>query len=89
MLDKLLAIYERDEWTCVCGNSVHIYGTPQIAHRLAQTKANIKKWGKGVIHHNVNLRAVCSLRCNASVATRDWRQVLKEIEEYEQNKTNS
>jgi hypothetical protein len=49
----------------------------------------LKKWGAEVIHHPVNLRAVCSLKCNASVATRDWRQVLKEIEEYEQNKTNS
>ncbi len=89
MVDGLLAIYERDEWTCVCGNSVHIYGTPQIAHRLSQSKVNLKKWGAEVIHHPVNLRAVCSLKCNASVATHDWRQVLKEIEEYEQDKTNS
>ena len=85
MLDKLLAIYERDRWVCICGNSVYQFGTPQIAHRLAQTKANIKKWGKGVIHHSVNLRAVCSLRCNARVSTQDWKQVLEEIRQYEQD----
>lgn len=51
-----------------------------LAGRMAETvERSLEE-----IHHPVNLRAVCSLKCNASVATRDWRQVLKEIEEYGQ-----
>ncbi len=79
MLDKLLAIYERDKWVCICGNSVHQFGTPQIAHRLAQTKANLKKWGEEIIHHPINLVATCSLKCNAKASTSNWREVFEEM----------
>ena len=32
-----------------------------LAHRIAQTKANIKKYGKAVIHHERNLVPVCEI----------------------------
>lgn len=38
----------------------------QIAHRIAQTKVNIKKYGWEVIHHNFNLVSVCCLAHNDS-----------------------
>lgn len=46
----------RDNYRCQrCGApAVH------LAHKIAQTKANIKKFGKEVIHHPLNLVSVCT-----------------------------
>lgn len=53
------------DYTCpVCGGSIFQYGTPQLAHRIAQTTTNIKKYGKSIIHNRLNLMPVCSLKCN-------------------------
>lgn len=38
----------------------------QQAHRIAQTKANLKKYGIEIIHHNYNRVSVCGLECNAA-----------------------
>lgn len=58
-------VFARDGYQCAtCGRSIYHYGTPQMAHRIASTLANIKRHGKAVIHHAENLRAVCCLRCN-------------------------
>lgn len=63
--DATMEIYARALWRCeVCGKSVRHYGTPQLAHRIARTKANIKRYGREVICHPSNLAPVCSLRCN-------------------------
>jgi hypothetical protein len=48
----------------VCGESIHKYGTPQYAHRIADTKANRRKWGDWIIDHTLNGEYVCSLKCN-------------------------
>ena len=58
------AIFARDRFTCICGRSIYEYGTPQLAHRIAQSKMNIKKYGACVIHHAKNMRSACSLKCN-------------------------
>lgn len=55
--DKKLYILNRDNWKCQypgCSNPAC-----HLAHRIAQTKANIKKYGKSIIHHELNLVAVC------------------------------
>lgn len=53
------------DYTCpVCGGPLFQYGTYQLAHRIAQSEENIKKYGKEVIHNRLNLVPVCSLRCN-------------------------
>jgi hypothetical protein len=39
----------------------------QLAHRIPQTKYNLRTYGKTVLHHEYNLAAVCSLRCNSAV----------------------
>jgi len=39
----------------------------QLAHRIPQTKYNLKTYGKNVMHHEYNLAAVCSLGCNSAV----------------------
>ena len=38
----------------------------QTAHRIANTKTNIKKYGNEFINHNINLVSVCCLECNDS-----------------------
>lgn len=59
------AIFARDGYICqTCGYSIFRQGTPQLAHCIAQTKANIAKYGKEVIHHGLNQKSVCSLFCN-------------------------
>ena len=58
-------MFKEVDYRCeVCGKSVYAYGTPQLAHRIAQTKGNIKRYGLQVIHNRLNLAPVCSLRCN-------------------------
>lgn len=39
----------------------------QLAHRIPQTKYNLRTYGKNVMHHEYNLAAVCSLECNSAV----------------------
>lgn len=71
-------VFARDRYTCVvCGLSASIYGTAQLAHRIPQTKANLRKYGERIVHHPLNLATTCSLKCNAAV---DIRNHPREIE---------
>ena len=47
----------------VCGKPL-AEGQPQIAHCIADTKANNAKYGSFFVQHRLNYRAVCSLKCN-------------------------
>jgi len=61
------AIAERDNWTCrTCHESVHGLGCkPEVAHRIAETLANIKRYGYDVIDHPKNKALTCGRRgCN-------------------------
>lgn len=61
-------IFARDAYRCrSCRLSVYRSGFPQIAHRIANTKANVKRYGKEVINHPVNLASTCSLYCNGKM----------------------
>jgi hypothetical protein len=63
--DEVIEIYKRDGWRCGhCGLSVYRHGTLQLAHRIAKTQANIKKYGKTVIDHPLNRVGTCCLYCN-------------------------
>ena len=58
-------LFMRDGYKCQnCGRSIYTYSFPQIAHCIAATVSNIKKYGKDVINHPYNLKSVCSLKCN-------------------------
>ena len=74
-------LFYRDEWTCQsCGKPI-LSGVPQLAHRIGQTKANLKLYGKEFIHHPLNMASVCSLRCNANLdISRNPAEVAKLIE---------
>jgi len=78
-------LFLRAEGKCeVCGRRINSE-TMQLAHRIPQTKRNLKKYGKEVIHHPKNLRATCSLSCNSKVDIRNHpvaqSNLLAEIEE--------
>jgi len=60
-------VFNRDGWRCrVCNRPVN-FATAQLAHRIPQSKAMIKKYGKEIIHHPGNLLTTCSLECNNKV----------------------
>lgn len=64
---KRIYIFNRDGWRCaVCYKAV-TFATGQLAHRMAKTKANLKKYGEKIIDHPMNLRLTCSLACNSAV----------------------
>ena len=58
-------IFMRDGYTCQnCGGSIYAYSFPQLAHCIAATVSNIRKYGKEVINHPDNMKSVCCLTCN-------------------------
>ena len=62
-------IFARDNYTCrACLGSIFRHGSPQLAHGISKTKANIKKWGAEVIHSDYNLYSACVLGCNAMLS---------------------
>lgn len=66
METKLRLLNRRGSRCEVCGTPVTL-GSCQLAHRIPKTKRNLKTYGKKVIHHDLNLAIVCSLRCNSMV----------------------
>jgi len=63
--DRREEIFARDNWTCrICGKPLRA-GIPQLAHRIAATQANIKKYGREIIYHSLNMWSTCSLDCNS------------------------
>ena len=49
-----------------CGEPVSITQL-ELAHRISQSKTNLKLWGAEVIHHKMNLRGTHPGRCNSRV----------------------
>ena len=77
MTDNLLDIYDRDNWTCQRCNKP----ASQIAHLISKGKVNHKYVMRyvmenypemtniksdDIIHHKLNMIAVCGLECNSS-----------------------
>ncbi len=71
--EKLDAIDKKSRKYRECQGRCYICGEPipwekaQAAHKIGQTKANLKKYGKELIHSFSNFEIVCSLRCNSAV----------------------
>lgn len=61
---KEIAFQKSNKLCPVCGKSIYEYNTPQYAHKIAYTKANLKKYGTFFINHFLNGEYVCSLKCN-------------------------
>lgn len=61
MGQERVACFERDNYVCQnCGESIYKHGTPQAAHRIAKTKANLENYGYQIINHRFNLKSACS-----------------------------
>ena len=67
IFETKLRVYARCRGKCeVCGKPMSIYEM-QMAHRVPKTKFYLKKYGKEIVHNDMNLAATCSLKCNSSV----------------------
>ena len=65
--EKKIQIYNARNGTCeVCGKIIP-QSEAQLAHRIPKTKMYLKKYGKEIIHHRLNLALVCGLECNSKV----------------------
>lgn len=63
-----LDIFDRDDWTCqVCGRYIASGLQPQLAHLIPNTQMMIKRYGREIIDHPLNVVLVCSLECNNAV----------------------
>lgn len=82
--EERLAIYARDCGICqYCGRPVDI-NSFTVAHRIARTKAMLKKYGREVIEHPLNKATthpgVCNdlIQCtNKPVAREDLVQIIR------------
>ena len=75
-----IRICQKQHFKCgACGELITPY-TLQLAHRIPKTKYNLKTYGKEIIHNDMNLMAVCSLRCNDSVLINIAAQPIKSQE---------
>lgn len=67
--DQLIAEEQKRQIIADHGFACIKCGAPAIflAHRIAKTKANLRKYGQEVIHHRYNLLPVCSNSgCNSA-----------------------
>ena len=62
---KVDIFFEQDGKCFVCGKRIPFHQS-QMAHRVPQHKKYIKKYGKQVIHHRLNIRITCA-KCNSAV----------------------
>jgi hypothetical protein len=66
--DQKFRIFSAQSGRCfTCGEPVAITAM-ELAHRISQSKTNLKLWGEAVIHHRLNLRGTHAGRCNSRVS---------------------
>lgn len=64
--EERIAIYNRDGGRCrTCGESV-AFDAFELAHRIANTVANRKRWGSTIIDHPLNRVVAHPGRCNSA-----------------------
>lgn len=81
MLRAHRVLYRRQGGQCAtCGARLGLF-EGELAHRVPQTKGNIRKYGKAVIHHVDNLALVCrgSDRCNSGADIRNHPVAVREL----------
>ena len=83
--EKRLQIFIKSGWVCeVCNGYLNRYNSAQLGHRINQNKVNLKKYGKEVIHHPLNLAPTCCLECNGKVSLygkdRQIRELVQKIQ---------
>lgn len=65
--EERLRIYSRDGGICqACGQPVDI-NSFEVAHKIANTKANRKHYGDAIIDHPLNKATTHAGRCNSAM----------------------
>ena len=77
---------EEQGFACACGCRAHVQADQcDLAHRVPETKRNLKQHGKAVIHHRLNLGAVPAgrLDCNkrVEIPRHEWPALIAKIRE--------
>ena len=67
IMEKKIYLLAKNGGQCEVCHQPLALGDCQLAHRIPQTKYNLRTYGKTVLHHEYNLAAVCSLGCNSAV----------------------
>ncbi len=57
-------VYNREGGRCENCDVRVPWFSAQLAHRIPQSRAMLRKYGRAVIHHPLNLALACSLECN-------------------------
>ena len=66
--DMKFRLFSEQSGRCfTCGEPVALTEM-ELAHRISQSKTNLKLWGESVIHHRMNLRGTHPGRCNSRVS---------------------
>ena len=68
MSEQRIRLWEQQNFRCASCKRPHGYpDTMETAHHISQSKANLDRWGKQIIHHDLNVAAVCrgNSRCNS------------------------
>ena len=67
LYEERLAIYSRDGGICqACGNRVGV-NEFEVAHLIANTKVNRKRFGSHIIDHRLNKATTHAGRCNSAM----------------------
>ena len=64
--DLKLVMYYKAFGSCTVCKKTLYYAQAQLAHRIPKTIRYIRKYGRDVIHHPLNMAITCD-RCNSSV----------------------
>lgn len=77
---KRFYVYNRAGGRCeTCGEPIEV-GTFHMAHRIPQTKYNLKNLGKEIVHHEKNFAATCPTdRCNSAQDIRNHPLAVAEL----------
>lgn len=91
--EERIAIYNRDHGRCqACGEPV-AFSDFELAHRIANTKANRSRWGNDVVGHPLNKAVAHRGRCNSAMncggRPEECRALVARIREYERSSTRS
>ena len=73
MREKIRRKADSQGWLCpVCKRNLNGDGAvAQWAHRIPQSKSNVRLYGRAVVDHPLNGVVVCSLACNQAVSVRN------------------
>lgn len=65
--EERMAIYNRDAGRCqACGEAV-AFDAFELAHRIANTVANRRRWGASVVDHSLNKAVAHRGACNSQM----------------------